>query len=42
MLGNDVLKSFIVNSRTKAALLGYGYEFVAASHRGSVRAPDSA
>jgi len=42
MLGNDLPKSFIVMTRTKAVLLGYGYEHVSASHRGSVSAPDLA
>jgi hypothetical protein len=41
MLGNDVLSSFMVYSRTNIVLFGYWKGTVAASHKGSVNAPDS-
>jgi len=41
MLGNDVLRSFMVNSCTNAELLGYGYGLVTTSQRASVRTPVS-
>jgi len=42
MLGNEVLRSFMVNSRTKAELFEYEYDgLVAGSQRGSVRTPVS-
>ena len=39
MLGKEELNSLIVYSRTNAALFGYGYGTVAASHKGSVKEP---
>ena len=42
MLGNEVLKSLMVYSRTNIALFGCGYETVVTSHKGSVKAPCSA
>lgn len=41
MLGKEVLRSFMVNSRTNTELFEYGYGLVATSQRGSVRTPAS-
>jgi hypothetical protein len=39
MFGKEALRSFIVYSHTKTALLGYECGLVATSQRGSVSAP---